>query len=104
MPGCVEAHETSNPKNTSITQDDKRGTLTFCDGSLPSYNPIQYEPNQMIKTSPDTVKPVKPSKPKDLPKAEPPPPAPQPPSTPPPKRLLNVQHRSYHRETYWNYI
>ena len=27
LPGCVEAHETSNPKNTSITQDDKRGTL-----------------------------------------------------------------------------
>ena len=66
LPGCVEAHETANPKNTTITQDDKRGTLTFCDGSLPSFNPIQYEPNQMIMTSPDTVEPVKPSKPKKM--------------------------------------
>ena len=88
LPGCVEAHETGNPKNTTITNDDKRGTLTFCDGSLPSFNPIQYEPNQMIITSPDTVKPVKPNKSKDLPKAEPPPPAPPPPSNPPPKEVI----------------
>tara|TARA_R100000278_G_scaffold93337_1_gene71251 strand:+ start:2800 stop:3600 length:801 start_codon:yes stop_codon:yes gene_type:complete len=88
LPGCVEAHETANPKNTTITQDDKRGTLTFCDGSLPSFNPIQYEPNQMIMTSPDTVEPVKPSKPKELPKAEAPPPAPAPPATPPAEEVI----------------
>ena len=47
MPGCVEAHE-SNNSNNNLLQDDPRGVLTFCDSGLPSFNPIQFEPNRMI--------------------------------------------------------
>lgn len=49
MPGCVEAHE-SNNSNNNLLQDDPRGVLTFCDSGLPSFNPIQFEPNRMIPT------------------------------------------------------
>ena len=49
MPGCVEAHE-SNNSNDNLIQDDPRGVLTFCDSGLPSFNPIQFEPNRMIPT------------------------------------------------------
>ena len=50
MPGCVEAHETNNPLNEQITADDPRGNLTYCDGSLPSFNPPNYEPLQIVPT------------------------------------------------------
>ncbi len=49
MPGCVEAHE-SNSSNDNLLQDDPRGVLTFCDSGVPSFNPIQFEPNRMIPT------------------------------------------------------
>jgi hypothetical protein len=49
VPGCVEAHEAKN-KNNNLIQDDPRGILTFCDGNLPSFNPINFEPNQSLPT------------------------------------------------------
>ena len=49
MPGCVEAHE-SNNSNDNLLQDDPRGVLTFCNSGIPSFNPIQFEPNRMIPT------------------------------------------------------
>ena len=47
IPGCVEAHETNNPKNNQIKSDDPDGLVTFCDAGVPSFNPIRFEPNQM---------------------------------------------------------
>ena len=49
MPGCVEAHEANNGSKT-LQSDDPNGTLTFCDGSVPSFNPINFEPNQTLPT------------------------------------------------------
>ena len=54
IPGCVEAHEANNKSNT-VGQDDKDGLVTYCDAGIPSYNPIRYEPEQMIMTSPAPV-------------------------------------------------
>ena len=65
IPGCVEAHETNNPKNNQIKSDDPKGTLTFCDSGLPSYDPIQFEPEQLIPTTPAGIpKTDTPDKPK----------------------------------------
>ena len=50
IPGCVETHESNNPKNSKITEDDDNGLIVFCDGSMPSFNPIQYEPENLIPT------------------------------------------------------
>ena len=48
IPGCVEAHESNNPKNQKLISDDENGLVVFCDGSMPSFNPIQYEPENLI--------------------------------------------------------
>jgi len=68
VPGCVEAHE-SNSKSKTVGQDDSRGLVTYCDNGVPSYNPINFEPNQMLPTqrpNVDTRQPKAPEAP-DLP-------------------------------------
>jgi len=68
VPGCVEAHK-SNSKSKTVGQDDSRGLVTYCDNGVPSYNPIQYEPNQLLPTqrpAVDTRQPKSPEAP-DLP-------------------------------------
>lgn len=55
IPGCVEAHQTNNAKNNAIKAKDPKGTYTICDAGIPSYNPINYEPEQMIITRPAPV-------------------------------------------------
>ena len=71
IPGCVEAHE-SNNKSKTVGQDDEAGLVTYCDSGIPSFNPISFEPEQMIMTSPAPVPktdtPDKPLPP-ELPKA-----------------------------------
>ena len=54
VPGCVEAHEQGSKSNT-IKTDDPKGTYTICDSGVPSYSPIQFEPEQMIMTSPAPI-------------------------------------------------
>ena len=68
IPGCVETHEAGNGSKT-LSKDDPNGMLTFCDGSIPSFNPINFEPNQVLPTQKpkvDTRQPKPPSAP-DLP-------------------------------------
>jgi len=55
IPGCVEAHETNNPKNTQIVKDDSKGVRTYCDAGVPSYDPIQYEPEQLVFSDPPQI-------------------------------------------------
>tara|TARA_R100001510_G_C7622856_1_gene183380 strand:- start:400 stop:1137 length:738 start_codon:yes stop_codon:yes gene_type:complete len=50
IPGCVEAHEQNN-KSSTILKDDSNGIKVFCDAGLPSYNPIDYNPEQLIYTT-----------------------------------------------------
>ena len=73
IPGCVEAHE-SNSKSKTVGQDDEKGLVTSCDDGITSYNPINFEPEQMIITAPaevDTKQPETPKVPKtpEIPKA-----------------------------------
>ena len=46
MPGCVEAHPDAG-KSKTLAQDDENGTMTYCDGTVPSFNPIEYSPENM---------------------------------------------------------
>ena len=55
IPGCVEAHETNNAKNNQVKSDDQRGLVTYCDSGVPSYNPINFEPEQIVPTYPAGV-------------------------------------------------
>jgi hypothetical protein len=79
LPGCVESNKEQNPKNTALLQDDPNGTLTFCDGSLPSYNPIDFNAEDYLQPSKAPVPPYKPPetdfkspqiKPPSIPKTE----------------------------------
>jgi len=69
IPGCVEAHETNNPKNNQIKGDDERGLVTYCDAGVPSFSPIQFEPEQMIITSPAPVPKTEAPEAPEMPKA-----------------------------------
>ena len=60
LPGCVETHPDGGPQ---LAQDDPRGARTYCDGSVPSFNPIEYSPEEMLITKPsqaDTRQPKAP--------------------------------------------
>ena len=73
VPGCVEAHEAKN-KSKTVGSDDDRGLVTYCDAGVPSYNPINFEPNQIVPTRPsgvDTRQPKAPAAP-ELPIPKPP--------------------------------
>jgi len=63
IPGCVEATETNTAKNNQLRQDDPNGLVTYCDSGVPNFNPLSFEPNQMIMTGPPQVDNRTPDKP-----------------------------------------
>jgi len=75
IPGCVEARQDPS-KSKVLSSDDPNGTLTFCDGNLPSFKPIEYSPNNIRYTGPAKVPPYKKEEPKKPESPQLPPPAP----------------------------
>ena len=57
IPGCVEAHEVD--ENNMLEGDDPKGVKTFCDGQVPSFNPIDYNPDELQFTGEAQVPPVR---------------------------------------------
>ena len=56
IPGCVEAHlDNKQGTNDNLIDDDPDGTRVFCDGNMPSFNPIRYEPENMVIERPAPV-------------------------------------------------
>ena len=46
IPGCVEAHpDDRNAQN--LPEDDSSKVMTLCDGEVPSYDAMNYEPEQL---------------------------------------------------------
>ena len=79
IPGCVEAHlDNQQGTNDNLVEDDSDGAKVFCDGNMPSFNPIRYEPENMVIERPAPVPkvpspevPAAPEIPKDaVPKVE----------------------------------
>ena len=63
IPGCVEAHpDDKNAKN--LPEDDSSKVMTLCDGEVPSYDAMNYEPEQLTIIQelppPDVVPPPDP--------------------------------------------
>ena len=55
IPGCVEY----NPAGPGV-DNDPNGNMVVCDGQVPSFNPINYDPDEMILTGPpEPVPPFK---------------------------------------------
>ena len=72
MPGCVEAHPDNKtqigpnglPLDRNLVNDDEAGVKILCpDGQFPSYNPINFEPEQVIPTVAAPPPPVSPPAP-----------------------------------------
>ena len=72
MPGCVEAHPDNKtqigpnglPLDRNLVNDDEAGVKILCpDGQFPSYDPLNYEPEQVIPTVAAPPPPVSPPAP-----------------------------------------
>ena len=82
IPGCVEARQSDNMQ---LLEDDPKGNLTLCDGNLPYFRPIEFNPEVILQTPPPKVDNKKKDTPKpETPKTEVPSPPPEPPTPPPP--------------------
>ena len=46
IPGCVEAHPDSG-KNKKLKTDDDKGVQVYCDAGMPSFNPVDYRPEDI---------------------------------------------------------
>ena len=54
LPGCVEYNPANNDSENLVDQDE-RGNVILCDGTVPSFNPINYEPERIVPTRPALV-------------------------------------------------
>ena len=72
MPGCVEAHEqnTSREKSGILNEDDPKGVKVYCDAGVPSFNPMDYNEDDLEFKYEAPVPPVNP--PPDTPEVKPP--------------------------------
>ena len=66
MPGCVKAHQDNQihvsglPKDKNLVDQDPDRAMIVCDAEVPSYDAMNYEPEQLIITRPQEVPPVAP--------------------------------------------
>lgn len=78
MPGCVKAHQDNQyhksglPVDRNLVEDDPDQVMTVCDATVPSYDAMNYEPDNLTFIQEAPVPPV-----------APPPDTPQPDVTPP---------------------
>ena len=56
MPGCVEAHEVE--ENNMLEDDDPKGVKIYCDAGMPSYNPMDFNKDDLEFTGEAQVPPV----------------------------------------------
>ena len=59
IPGCVVAHPQDRGKNGELSNDDENGARVFCDGSVPAFNPIDFNAEDHIQTPKAPVPPYK---------------------------------------------
>ena len=72
MPGCVTVHKENlkqRSKNKMLVDDDPKGNTTLCDSGMPSFQPVDYQQNNLTWT---TVTPEEPE-PDGVDSGEPPP-------------------------------
>jgi len=67
MPGCVKMHKdnkkhkTGVPIDKDLVENDSKNAMTLCpDGSYPTYDAMNYEPEQLIMTYESKAPPVAP--------------------------------------------
>ncbi len=74
IPGCVKAHQDNQyhksglPVDRNLVEDDPDKAMIVCDATVPSYDAMNYEPEQLIFTTETEPPPVSP--PPEPPEAE----------------------------------
>ena len=49
VPACTYQHrDIKNTGNRNLLLDDPNGVFTVCDAPFPSFNPMNYQPNNLI--------------------------------------------------------
>ena len=77
MPGCVKAHQDNQmhvsglPKDKNLVDQDPDRAMIVCDATIPSYDAMNYEPEQLIITRPQEVPPIAPPPDVDPPEVPP---------------------------------
>ena len=79
MPGCVETHK-DGQSNKNLAEDDPNGIVTHCDAGIPTYDAMDYNPEEIILTSPKELPKTPVKKQPEAP--QPPPQVPLPSSVP----------------------
>ena len=72
MPGCVEAHEQNSSKEKSgiLSEDDPKGVKVYCDAGVPSFNPLDYNKDELeFEYQPQVPKVAPPEQPEVTPPA-----------------------------------
>ena len=60
IPGCVEAHiDNKKGTNDKLVEDDSDGARVFCDGNMPSFNPINFNEEVELPTPKPIIPPYK---------------------------------------------
>ena len=72
IPGCVKAHKDNKkhknniPIDKDLVENDPDEVMTLCDAGYPSYDAMNYEPDQLIITTQTEAPPVAPPPEPDL--------------------------------------
>ena len=69
VPGCSYQHrDIKNTGNRNLLLDDPNGVFTVCDAPFPSFNPMDYQPNNLIMSEDTPIT----STPPEIPETKPP--------------------------------
>ena len=69
VPGCTFQHrDIKNTGNRNLLLDDPNGVFTVCDAPFPSFNPMDYQPNNLIMSEDTPIT----STPPEIPETKPP--------------------------------
>jgi hypothetical protein len=69
VPGCTYQHrDIKNTGNRNLLLDDPNGVFTVCDAPFPSFNPMDYQPNNLIMSEETPII----SSPPEVPETKPP--------------------------------
>ena len=59
VPGCVK-YNPANKNSIELVNQDERGSRVMCDGSVPWFEPMDYEPENLVYVQEQSVPPVAP--------------------------------------------
>ena len=69
VPGCVK-YNPANTNSIKLVDQDERGSRVMCDGTVPWFEPMDYEPENLVYVQEQSVPPVAPPPEVDTPQPD----------------------------------